>query len=541
MDRDLRARSTAGVPSWASQPPSQPEENVLAPYVDAIRSHLLLVVAVMVAAVVGSLAWIAQKPLVYEATAELLVTPFPSDQVSLLGLPLLTQAGDPTRTIQTAASLVDTYDAATAAAQRLGEGWTPRHVRRATDVIPLGQTNILAVTATSENSDAAAGIANAFTRSVLQVRNEALRRQASDAIPGVEEQLKALEPASPAAADLQSRLSLLRALSTGKDPTLSISELAVPPANPEGSPRWLIVALAALAGLILGTGAALFLELKREVVRTEDDLVRLFPLPVLARVPKVSRRRSKAGVPQLARAEREAFRTVQVQLDMRGKHRRTVMLVSSSRGEGKTRAAAAFGLELADAGASVIVIDADLRGGAGTLRAALGLNVDGARPTWSDAVDRTWQFIKKNWPPVRVEQGRARPARRDPGDPDVAVPDPNGLPPVAPVTELLQPAPGRPSLKLLDFGPLTTIDHRHARRLSDLIAASRNLAEYTIVDTPPLGEVSDALTLLDVVDDVILVSELSKTRRLDLEVTRDLLLRADAQPTGLVVIRGAAR
>lgn len=494
MDRDLRARSTAVVPSWASQPSPQPEESVLAPYLDAIRSHLLLVVAVMVAAVVGSLAWIVQKPLVYEARAELLVTPFPSDQVSLLGLPLLTQAGDPTRTIQTAASLVDTYVAATAAAQRLGEGWTPRHVRRATDVIPLGQTNILAVTATSENSDAAARIANAFTRSVLQVRNEALRRQASDAIPGVEEQLKALEPASPAAADLQSRLSLLRGLSTGKDPTLSISELAVPPANPEGSPRWLIVALAALAGLILGTGAALFLELKREVVRTEDDLVRLFPLPVLARVPKVSRRRSKAGVPQLARAEREAFRTMQVQLDMRGKHRRTVMLVSSSRGEGKTRAAAAFGLELADAGASVIVIDADLRGGAGALRAALGLNVDGARPTWSDA----------------------------------------------PVTELLQPAPGRPSLKLLDFGPLTTIDHRHARRLSDLIAASKNLAEYTIVDTPPLGEVSDALTLLDVVDDVILVSELSKTRRLDLEVTRDLLLRADAQPTGLVVIRGAS-
>jgi Mrp family chromosome partitioning ATPase len=185
---------------------------------------------------------------------------------------------------------------------------------------------------------------------------------------------------------------------------------------------------------------------------------------------------------------------MQVQLDMPGKHRRTVMLVSSSRGEGKTRAAAAFGLELADAGASVIVIDADLRGGAGALRAALGLNVDGARPTWSDA----------------------------------------------PVTELLQPAPGRPSLKLLDFGPLTTIDHRHARRLSDLIAASKNLAEYTIVDTPPLGEVSDALTLLDVVDDVILVSELSKTRRLDLEVTRDLLLRADAQPRGLVVIRGAS-
>jgi capsular polysaccharide biosynthesis protein len=314
-----------------------PEEGVLAPYVDAIRAHVVLVSIVALAAFLAAVVWTWQRAPAYEARAELLVTPYPSGQVSLLGLSLLSQGNEPTRTIQTAAALGDSNDDAAAAAAQLGEGWTAKRVRKATDVTPLGETNILAVTAKATSASRAASIANAFTRAAIEVRSKALRRQAAAAIPGVERELETLRPQTPAADDLQRQLTLLRQISTGKDPTLSMSELAVPPAAPTGAPRWLIVALAALAGLILGIGAALLSEtLARDLIRSEDQLLRLFPLPVLARIPNPSSWRSRQGLPQVPTTVREAFRTVQLQLDMRGGERRAVMLVSSSPEEGKT-------------------------------------------------------------------------------------------------------------------------------------------------------------------------------------------------------------
>jgi Mrp family chromosome partitioning ATPase len=58
---------------------------------------------------------------------------------------------------------------------------------------------------------------------------------------------------------------------------------------------------------------------------------------------------------------REAWRTVQVQLDRDDRRHRAVMVASASRGDGKTTAAANLALELAAGGALVIALDADLR------------------------------------------------------------------------------------------------------------------------------------------------------------------------------------
>jgi MinD superfamily P-loop ATPase len=74
------------------------------------------------------------------------------------------------------------------------------------------------------------------------------------------------------------------------------------------------------------------------------------------------------------------------------------------------------------------------------------------------------------------------------------------------------------------------------RRLPELLRAARKLADYVIVDTPPVGQVSDALRAAVTVDDIVLVTRPGNTDRTELQHTRELLDRLGHTPTGLLVI-----
>jgi capsular polysaccharide biosynthesis protein len=154
-------------------------EGALGPYLRAIRGHRLLILMVTLAAIGASAAWIILRTPEYKATADLLVTPLPQEDQTFLSLPLLRDSGDPTRTVQTAATVVESGQAAQRTARTLGRGWTPRKVLEAVDVQPQGESNILAVTATAEDAPVAARIANAFARGALDARSEAVKRQAN--------------------------------------------------------------------------------------------------------------------------------------------------------------------------------------------------------------------------------------------------------------------------------------------------------------------------------------------------------------------------
>ena len=66
----------------------------------------MLVIVVTLAAIGASIAWIALRPPTYEATANILVTPLAQEDQTFLGLHVVREAGDPTRTVQTAATLI---------------------------------------------------------------------------------------------------------------------------------------------------------------------------------------------------------------------------------------------------------------------------------------------------------------------------------------------------------------------------------------------------------------------------------------------------
>ena len=491
-------------PRWVAAPIKQ-RHSALDPYVEAVRGHALLVMLVVGVVVAASVGWLAVRAPEYRADAEVFVTPLPPEAVALVGLPLLQDLREPTRTIQTAATLFDSQAAARRTADTLGGRWTAQKVRKAVDVEPKGQTNILEVSATADTPNLATQLANTYATSALAVRREQLQRLAREAIPGVRARLAELDAASAGAAELESALNRLEALSRGQDPTLSLAQAATPPTSPEGTSAWLVIALAILAGGVLGIGAALAIDrITPPRVTSEEELVSVYPLPILARLPTLPRQQRGSLSPEIHPEAREALRTVQVQLDLEGRRNRTVMITSPSPSDGKTTTAIAFAVSVADSGARVILIDTDvrrmpIRAGLETdqEQSAVGTQYPGRRPLPATAVD-------------------TKPSLRP----------------------LLRRVIGHPNLQLLDAMDVgfNSADPYSRDRLTDLVRAAAREADYVILDTPPVGVISDALTLLEVVDDVLMVARIRSTKRLHVEAARDLLTRAGVHPVGYLVI-----
>ena len=69
-----------------------------------------------------------------------------------------------------------------------------------------------------------------------------------------------------------------------------------------------------------------------------------------------------------------------------------------------------------------------------------------------------------------------------------------------------------------------------------LIDDARKIADYVIVDSPPLTEVVDALPLAYKCDQVLIVTRLGKTRLDRLSRLAELLADNDIQPVGFAVV-----
>jgi Mrp family chromosome partitioning ATPase len=454
----------------------------------------VLVLVVTVAAVLGSILWIAVRPPDYEATAKLLVVPLPQEDQTFLGLQLLRDSGDPTRTVQTAATLIESAQAADRTAGAIGQGWSGKRVLKAVEVTPEGESNILAVTATADSGELAARLANTFARSALEIREEALERQASAEI----ERLKA--DTNPTG-DITERINQLERVRSGGDPTLELSQAARVPDSPSGPPTPVIIVLAALAGFTLGSGAALLLELTERRIRDEEEAVALYPLPVLARIPPLKPSQLYGRHPtgwHMPPAVREAFRTLLIQLGPHPEGRaHVVMVTSASTGDGKTTSAVNLAAAAAASGDPVILLDFDLRKPdvGKTLGVHPGIELTGL------------------------------------------------LQPDTQLRDLLLPAPGLPALSVLSTsvaeGDVALVEAL-SRRLPELIAEARELCNFVIIDTAPLGEISDALRVVSDVDSIIIVTRPGHTNRAHYEITRDLLARTAYTPAGSLVIGASA-
>jgi Mrp family chromosome partitioning ATPase/capsular polysaccharide biosynthesis protein len=462
-------------------------------YVGAIRTHRLLILIVTAATVFGALLWLAVRDTSYESSASLLVSPVAQDDPLLLGLPVIRDSpGEPTRSMQTAASLVETPAIATAAATALGNGWTPARVASAVEVEPQGQSNILSITATGSSSEESAQIATEYARAALAVRKQTLATAATGALEALPSDSTSTSDSFASVADRRAALESIR---DNGDPSLLLSQEG-PPGEKTGPSSILVLMLALFGGAALGIAAAIVLEMLDRSIRDENEALSLFPLPILTRVPLLSRRQRRAGrdrVWYMPPTVREAYRTATAQVPASTSEDGVALMVTSaSHGDGKTTSAVNLATSLAAADKSVVLLDFDLR--KPSVAAQLGLRGS-----------------------LKVTDLKAG---NDLDDMLIAVPQ-------LPSLRVLSPATGSDDPRDLDA---------ISASLPSLVEAARGLGDWVIIDTAPVGEVSDALRVTRAVDDIVVVVRPGRTSRLNFEMMRDLLERMTKAPLGLIVI-----
>jgi len=466
-------------------------------YVRAVQAHRRMFIAVVLAVVAGALLWVIERSPDYRASSQIIVTPLASDDTTFIGLPVVRASGDPTRSVQTAATLLRSPQAAALTARRMGGRWTPRRVLDAVRVQPVGQSDILAVSATASSPEEAARLANAFSRATLDVRDGALRMRIGPVIDSLRATELRIPKGNPgAAADLEQRIAQLEDAQRSGDPTVSQSRSAALPESPEGAAAWLIVLLSILAGGLLASGVVLIAaRMLPALLRDEHELAELWPAPVLARVPRLSRawhRRRQASSLALPSEVLTAFRGVQFLVSMLDREHGRILITSPSRGDGRTTSVLAFALQLAAAERRVILLDLDLR--EPRLARALGVvpdtDLSAALAPGGTLADALVEVPGLRW--VRVASGI--------GDARMAT--------------------------LEDVG----------RRLPDLLDEAMATADVVLMDTSALGTVGDPLRFAAAADEVIVVVRPDHTEIEHLEVTRDLLASAGIAPLGYLVV-----
>lgn len=508
-------------PSWLA--PQGPREG-LSHYLEVIRERKLLIAACFVLATALAGVYVTLATPTWKAESRLLVSPVTGSS-NLMGLGLITTSTSQGGETSTAASLVNTPEVAAFAARHVGNT-TAHAVLGAVQVAPVAQSSLVAITASASSAARAQAIANAFAKGTVEYRTQVLHKQLNQIIPTLQAQLKTLPAAQQTGqGSLGERIASLEALRAGPDPTITVSSLATMPTAPSSPRKKLSIVLGAIIGLIVGVGGAFALDGLDPRVRREEALRRIFRLPVLARIPR-ERRRSWRGPPlrpaDLSAAAQESYRMLRVALDAYGgvsltsphselradgqerlltpisdhgsTGARSVMVTGSARSEGKSTVALNLAAVLGAAGRKVILIEADIH------RPSLGEAV-GVRPHdglfsvmmgETDLEDAliTVEGLSNNVRMLLVERS--------------ALHLPDG-------------PPGAPG----------TLVHRAAA-----------LADYVVVDAPPVTEVSDAVPISKYVDSVIIVSRLGHSRADQLVNLGEILARQHVTPAGLVVVGG---
>jgi succinoglycan biosynthesis transport protein ExoP len=278
--------------------------------------------------------------------------------------------------------------------------------------------------------------------------------------------------------EVESRRALLRELTARAQQTsleaqlrftnLRIVERAEPPRVPVLPRRAFNYQLALLIGLGLGAGLAVLVGRIDDTVKTPDDIAQLLGLPFLGMVPAVDQDPALAPGPRPAVAREpqsavaEAYRVVRTNLIFRApaKRGRVVVMSSSSPGEGKTTTLANLAVSLAQNGARVLAIDADLR--RPTLHAHFGLEpAEGLSEILSAAEPR----------PLPLRE-----------------------------TEV-------PGLRLLSSGriPDNPADLLGSNSLRDLLEAERDRYDWILIDAPPILAMADTPILSALADGLVMV------------------------------------
>jgi capsular exopolysaccharide synthesis family protein len=302
-----------------------------------------------------------------------------------------------------------------------------------------------------------------------------------------------------------------------KPNNISVVDYAITPDGPIGPNRSRTVFIAVFLSLGLGVGFALLLEYLDDTVHSTEEVERLLHLPALAVIPSAlgnGKRRLLAGPGTLQKRNghpgenpellmnvdgrsplAEAYRHLRtsVLLSTAGRAPRSLLVTSSLPGEGKTTTAVNTAVSLAQTGASVVIIDADMR--RPRLRSIFGLT---ERAGLSSILSND----------LSESEILALAAKEET----------SGL-------HILTAGPIPPN-------PAELLGSEQMRRLMGTLQQHFN---HVVVDSPPVNSFTDGVLVSSMVDGVLLVVHGGKSSRHVVKRSRQLLQDVGAKIFGVVL------
>jgi capsular exopolysaccharide synthesis family protein len=477
------------------------EQEGLQRYVETIRERIWLIITSVVITTAIAVLYVSTATKLYDAEADILVTPVGGDNPVLTSLGLLHESVDPTRDVETASRLVRNINIATRVKKAINSEGSAQSLLPKVTAEPVAQSNIVAVTARETSPRGAQQLANAFTQQAVADRTEQMHQQIDEQLPQLEAQLRQSDVAGDV--PLADQIAQLQTLRSSPDPTMRV-ETKAPLPTKQASPRpTLSIAGGIIAGLLLGIAASFAAQVLDPRLRREAQLRRRYRLPILGRIPKETGTRDSPIAPRkVSSVAGEAYRALRATLAGSRRDRsgegKVILVTGSSPSEGKTTTAVNLATSLALAGNRVILIESDLR-----------------RPVLSKVMD------------ARPEHG---------GVVSVLIEN------TTLAESLIPSAIYGPNLRLLlsDYEGGWIAELFSIPTAEQMVQEARRMADFVIIDSAPLNEVVDALPLALQSDEVLIVVRLGVTRLDKLSQLAELLGENGVRPVGFAVV-GTAR
>lgn len=302
----------------------------------------------------------------------------------------------------------------------------------------------------------------------------------------------------------------------GSDNNISVIEVAIPPELPV-SPRRLMTVLAALfLSTLFGMGLALVLEYLDDTIRSTEEIETYLQLPALAAIPRIDslqkRKLLLVGATEgdedddflnselLIHADSrsslsEAYRHLRtsILLSTAGRAPKSLLITSSLPSEGKTTTATNTAISLAQTGAKVLIIDADMR--RPRLHSIFNIqNGDGLSTLLSSELS---------------DSEIDRVVKQD----------------------------DKTKLYMLTSGPVppNPAELIGSEQMATLLKMLQQRFTHIVVDSPPIASFTDGVLIASMVDGVILVVHSGRSSRQVVRRSRQLLNEIGAKIFGVVL------
>jgi polysaccharide biosynthesis transport protein len=314
--------------------------------------------------------------------------------------------------------------------------------------------------------------------------------------------------------NLRKQLSENDVLAQGTENNISVAEISIPPETPI-SPRRMTTVLASLfLSTLFGMGLALFLEYLDDTIRTTEEIENYLQLPALAAIPTIDSMPKRKLLLVGANDETddkttsellihtdsrsalaEAYRQLRtsILLSTAGHAPKSLLITSSLPAEGKTTTATNTAISLAQTGAKVLIIDADMR--RPRLHSVFGIS-NGAGLSTMLSSDMTEHEMLEV---IQYDEAS--------------------------------------KLHLLPSGPVppNPAELIGSEQMSHFLKTMQNTFTHVVVDSPPIASFTDGVLIASMVDGVILVVHAGKSSRQVIRRSKQLLQDVGAKIFGVVL------